>query len=250
MLSDNSMGLVASNIEGRKFERWEHSSDATVVKNDGRYITFIVDKDVTLSPVYRYKVVAEPNEFTGGNTDVSMAVYGENPYYQKVTIDNVEVTVNVTANSDGTLTIDIPADYLKTLSNGEYILRIDYTDGYAETTIKVSGNVEEPVEKPTTPTNPTPPTEPTTPTNPAYPTEPTTPTNPTTPSNPITSAKPAATTTTQIRASSNSTNAASATSVRTGDSSQIYLWTALCIMALIVITGSVGNMSKKYRRNK
>ena len=87
-----------------------------------------------------YEIIEGQNQ-TYTNSDLEFTFSGELDLFHRILINNVEIGETNYSKLSGSTIINLKSEYLDTLENGTYTLRIEYKDGgYAETTFKVNKN--------------------------------------------------------------------------------------------------------------
>ena len=87
-----------------------------------------------------YEIVRGQNQ-TYTNSDLEFTFSGELDLFHRILINNVEIGETNYSKLSGSTIINLKSEYLDTLENGTYTLRIEYKDGgYSETTFKVNKN--------------------------------------------------------------------------------------------------------------
>lgn len=85
-----------------------------------------------------YEIVEGLNQ-TYTNSDLEFTFSGELDLFHRILINNVEIDETNYSKVSGSTIINLKSEFLDTLENGTYTLRIEYTDGgYVETPFKVN----------------------------------------------------------------------------------------------------------------
>lgn len=134
--------------DGYQFVQWEDENGKTV-STEPVYKQMSVIKDVSLKAVFKavplYKIIAGANSTFIKDESGNLIITGNGPFnhFKDVKVDNVVLDpVNYSAVSGSTV-ITLKRSYVDTLSAGTHTIKIEWTDGSAETQFYVETKKQE-----------------------------------------------------------------------------------------------------------
>ena len=96
-------------------------------------------------PIQYQFMKGQNGEWTkGSNKDLSFTANGEYSKFTGVRVDGSAISNDNYTSESGSTIVKLKALYLETLSLGRHTLRVDFTDGYAETSFTIDGYISIP----------------------------------------------------------------------------------------------------------